>query len=102
MIFHKENFRRIREKSGLTFREIAAACGVTESVAAKWASHPYLKPRPARIPKLAAILGCKENELAIYDAGQVYDVSPHELRELAKLMRQMALKFEMIAGKGDK
>ena len=102
MIFHKDNFRRIREKSGLTFREVGAAVGVTETTAQRWANHPTICPRPTRIAKLAALLGCREDDLAIYGNGRMYDVSPQELRELAKLMRQLALKFEMIAGKGDK
>lgn len=66
MIFHKENFRRIREARGLTFDDIAAACGVTKQTAQKWAKHQYLKPRPDKIPKLAAILRCPESEIASY------------------------------------
>ena len=45
MIFHKDNFRRIREKSGLTFREVGAAVGVTETTAQRWANHPTICPR---------------------------------------------------------
>ena len=66
MIFYKDKFKKIRESRGLTLKEIATACDVTESTVQKWEKHPTLKPRPAKIPKLAALLRCAESDLARY------------------------------------
>ena len=66
MIFYKNKFQELKEARGLTFDDIAAACGVTKQTAQKWAKHLYLQPRPNKIPKLAAALHCKESDLAQY------------------------------------
>ena len=99
MIFHKDRFRYLREQKGLSMRAMARACGVGSATVSRWETMPRFQPSPHRIPRLAAVLGCAESEIATYGDGRQNDVSPHELRELAKLMQQLALKFEMIAGR---
>ena len=65
MIFFKEKFAWFREKSGLTMKQVAEACGVVESTVSSWESGTNT-PRAARIPKLAAALHCAEGDLAQY------------------------------------
>ena len=66
MIFHKQKFKKIRENRGLTLKQISIACDVTEATVQRWEKHPTLKPRPAKIPKLAAFLGCDQLDLVQY------------------------------------
>ena len=92
MIFHKENFRRIREKSGMTLKEVADACGVSEATVQKWEKRPHFQPSPRRIPRIALLLGCRKEELATYGSG----LSPQEVYELKTQLRQ--LEYKLIAG----
>lgn len=64
MIFHKQKFRELRERGGISLREIAAACDVTEATVQRWEKHPTLNPRPDKISKLAKILQCEASDLA--------------------------------------
>lgn len=65
MIFFKEKFAWFREKSGLTMKQVADACGVVESTVSSWESGTNT-PRAARIPLIAAALHCDVSELAQY------------------------------------
>ena len=65
MIFFREKFLHLREKQGLTQKQIAHACGVAESSVCGWENGTNV-PRAARIPKLAAILHCAESDIAQY------------------------------------
>ena len=66
MKFYKKKFQQLREARGLTLDDIAEACGCTKQTVQKWEKHPYLKPKPSKIPQIAAILKCKESDLAQY------------------------------------
>lgn len=89
MIFHKENFRRIREKSGLTLKEVADACGVSEATVQKWEKRPHFQPSPRRIPRLAAVLGCTTADLATY--GRNESPTPTLEEAIAALERAVEL-----------
>ena len=65
MKFYREKFLRLREEKGLTQKQVAQACGVAESSVCGWETGINV-PRAARIPQLAAILHCKESDLAQY------------------------------------
>ena len=66
MIFFKTKFHQLREARGLTLNNIARECKCSKQTVQKWEKHPTLKPRPAKIPVLAKLLHCSENELAQY------------------------------------
>lgn len=66
MIFFKTKFHQLREARGLTLNDIARECKCSKQTVQKWEKHPTLKPRPAKIPVLAKLLHCSENELAQY------------------------------------
>lgn len=87
MIFYKDKFKQIRESRGLTLNQIAIACGVKEATVQRWEKHPTLKPRPAKIPKLAAILRCQESDLARY--GGPLEKSLDALNERDEQIREM-------------
>ena len=87
MIFFKEKFKQIRESRGLTLKQIAIACDVKEATVQRWEKHATLKPRPAKIPKLAAFLDCQESDLAQYGpVEKALDAVNEEAEQLQNLL----------------
>jgi len=87
MIFHKDNFKKLREENGLTMNDVAKTCGVSEGTVQKWEKRTNFQPLPAKIPVLAALLHCKESDLAQY--GDFPDAPP----ELQKVVDDLAQKI---------
>ena len=88
MIFYKEKFKEIRENRGVTLKQISIACDVTEATVQRWEKHPTLKPRPAKIPKLAAFLGCNESDLCKFGGPleKALDAQNEEAEEIRSLL----------------
>lgn len=66
MIFYKEKFQALRESLGLTLKEVADVCGVSEATVQKWEKRPRFQPQQKRIEQLTRILHCKESDLVKY------------------------------------
>ena len=92
MIFNKQKFRELREARGLTLEQIAAECGVSESIVSRWEQPGKANPRPAKIAKLAAVLQCEKSDLARYG-----DTPRTTRRTDAELLRSMAANLKSIA-----
>lgn len=83
MKFYREKFLRLREEKGLTQKQVAQACGVAESSVCGWETGINI-PRAARIPQLAAILHCKESDLAQYGPIEKAMDNPNKENEILK------------------
>ena len=66
MVFYSNRFKELRERSGLTLKEVSIALGVAESSVHSWESGLFT-PRPSKIQKIAALLNCEPNELVTFD-----------------------------------
>ena len=88
MIFFKSKFKELREARGLTLDQVAAACDVSKQTVQKWEKHKTLKPRPAKIPKLAALLRCEVSDLAKFGGPleKALDAQNEEAEEIRKLL----------------
>lgn len=91
MIFNKTYFQQRREARGLTLREVATASvtPVAEATAQKWEKRPRFQPRPDKIPRIAAVLGCTAAELATY--GRNESPTPTLEEAIAALERAVEL-----------
>lgn len=56
------NYKKLREKSGLTQKELADELGVDQSAVCLWETGKT-QPRAKLLPKIAKILGCTVDEL---------------------------------------
>ena len=84
MIFFKEKFQQLRESRGLRLDDIAEACGCTKQTVQKWEKHPYLKPKPSKIPQIAAILKCNESDIVQYGPIEKAMDNPNKEDEILK------------------
>lgn len=96
MTFNKENFRRIRQERGLTLDDVAAACGVSQSMVSRWEKRGKAQPRPAKIVLIAAALQCPKSEIANY--GEAEGERPTLEAVAASLERTLALLRRYLEG----
>lgn len=61
------SFRKMREKSGMSQKDLAEELGVDQSAVCLWETGKTL-PRAKLLPKIANILGCSTDELLTPDA----------------------------------
>jgi len=97
MIFNRKKFQELREIRKLTQKQIATACEVSEAIVCNWEKGKY-NPRPNKIPKLAAVLGCREDELAAYGK----TMTPESLSWIISCLEQALFelkKYEKLKGK---
>lgn len=66
MFFDKKRFQELREKNGLSIRDVAKLCGVTNPTVQRWEKKPNFQPLPNKIPLIAAALHCDVSEIAQY------------------------------------
>ena len=89
MVFYSNRFKELRERSGLTLKEVSIALGVAESSVHSWESGLFT-PRPSKIQKIATLLNCEPNELVTFDNETKKHLSSKELA-----MRGAAVKAEL-------
>ena len=61
---HPVRIRELRQQAGMTLQELADRCGVKHTAVLAWEQGKKL-PRADKLPKLAAALGCKIDELFV-------------------------------------
>lgn len=52
----------MRRKAGLSQKELASSCGVSQAIISQWEKEIAL-PRTRQLPQLAEVLGCTIDEL---------------------------------------
>ena len=69
MIFFPKKFKEVRQRQGMTLKEVAEKIGVAESSVHSWECGKNT-PRAARIHKLAELFRCSEEEFADFEPGE--------------------------------
>lgn len=69
MIFFPKKFQEVRERHGMTLKEVADKIGVAESSVHNWERGIY-SPRPARVHKIAELFKCSVEEFADFEPGE--------------------------------